>query len=482
MFKRSSATHTYSFTARFALILLIWFITPTISFSEPLGYIARPDRQDIGVFDTMSNTVLESIALNAPVTVVKVHPSGEFAYVGLEEAPMRVLKTLDGKFDEINSTPGDALEVIDIVFDAARSRAYAATIFGEITVIDTENHTIIDQWNAQVAVAELALSTDLGWLIIRSEYAPGLVMIDTTTGERFEPYLASAGNRELRDSFLVNPVKDITIGVDGRLYVLDDYTIAVFSLERLEYEYEYIRFEMNFDGAGSIGDLINDDIGSTEIRSFEVNPTEQIIYLGYDYGVFVPKCFDNSARDGSSPISCYDRHADSSPHVDVTSIDMTNFRSGRNLEEIRDIQLTPDGKTLYVVGRRVVVVVDTATLEVTHNVNIQAGGGSLGKMSLAKPVEGCAPGATSVNGLYAEAYFLDAQSEATDKLKGKIKTLRKKLANDDIIGGRYALKGLINVVTWYSALPPEDARHIKPVDASSLICAAGNLLARLDAY
>jgi len=455
-------------------------------YAEPLGYVNRPDRDDVAIFDTASKSVLAGVPLGSKPYTVKSSPDGSFAYVGLNHAPMMVIKSLDASLHNLgtNQDPKSSSEapvdVTAIAFHPSENMAYAAGQSGSLFVIDTTSHSVVDIWylESSALILELQIDTQNNLLVARDAESKLLGW-------------ELSGGQPVPIPIVLNEILSMKIGPQGQWYFLE-----IDELSRLQVQYNKLEFprpsQFLVNGASNIPiQDISEEAGNFDFPlQFEISLIEKTLFLGFRRGVVALQCFDLASNpetlvDTRNYFNCFDWSMSSNvgAHRQLTAIDLTNLPDQRGLEgEMADLQYNSIHSEIYVIGRRVVAAIDTETLELTKIFKLRAGRGFLGNLSIANNSAPCTSRSNSIASLENQVRSLNTNADSVKLLTGKLKVAKRKIVDGNIISGRYALKAFIDVAVWRSNLPPSDPRHVEPESAADVICAAGNMLSRLDAF
>lgn len=459
-------------------LLLCLFMVSVVSHAEPLGYVARPDRSDLGVVDTLSHTVLGSIPLNAIPYFVEVSPDGQFAYVGLEGDPMVVVNTFDASIAEIDIGKGDSRSIRDVravVFDPDEPIAYLANGMGQVVIIDTLNHQVVDILAAFGDFEQLVLSPDRDFLVGRDRGR--VIVIDIESGSRAETDEIGAIDLAMLGSNLIGVLtrfEYLELGVIKNTHPQSGSILSIYA--RLE-PTQRISVD-NFRGILDADSFLR---SNSEYKQIEFGQTPPTVYLGFEQGVIAIFCPENQADCSLGSLGQRQSIYDIS-EVDLRDLEVSEQR--RDFGGMSDLKLTPDQSQVYAVGRRTLAMIDSVDTTLIEAIAVwpgNRGSGALGNISFGVAVEPCTAEASSIAALRQRVSLLDTDDDSLSLLLGKINTAANKLKNGKVIGGRNNFKAFIDAVVWRSNIAPSDTRHVKPGDASGLICDAANLLARLDA-
>lgn len=477
--------------ATFATRLAAFSLLALQAIAEPLLYIDRPARQDVAIVDARLHRVIGGLPLAQPLRFIAPSPDGSFAYLKMDGEPLKTINTISQAIRELehHDLPPEILfGASNLVFNKSGTLAYVADDEGGIHEIDTHAHavntTVVENFPR---IEKMLLSLDENYLLIRTEEDVVALHIDSGV------WATTHRSR--------SKLRDIAQVRDGTLLVLSDREVY-FTRYGISYNnYEGLIFE---DGEVLALDTIyqTQHANPEQARKIQLNSSSTKLFIGYDHGISALElvcsvsadhnfelikhhgdCFQFDPNLGTSlPVNPLP--PPSGMYLSELPLDQYLQRKNRKtgLEGLTSLVLPPGTGELYALGKRSAAVVNTHDTTLKNAYAIAAGGGSLGSAISTQQVQACTPHATSLHGLISEIKQITTSDDTRSRLLGKANSALNHLQADDLAAARYALKGLINVIVWRSAQAPESADHITPEDASSLSCAAGNLIARIDVY
>lgn len=423
-----------------AITVLFLFaqLTPVLAAAEALIYVARPHRADFVVVDREAETTLLAVPTGEKPSFIVVEPAGRFAYAGGPATDTVVLRTLDNKPNGQVSRGNSAIRsATDVVFHPAAPIAYVATP-DTLYQVDTQSHEVIA--NVSGNFGELVLMADLGILVTLVNGDVGLF-----EASDLSPFAAGS------DNGLPDQVIDMAASEDGFLYLL-----AGPNLYRSALEYQVVQ-----PGMPPLFGRIEQMPISSPMDHLETLDAGRVALAGDDTVILIEYFSCGSGTGGCNPPS-------TPVEVDVS-----------DLEGVSGLRRSADGGEVYAVGRRDLAVIDTASGEYLTRFRVWSGGGTLAGIAVLPTVESCSARSTSLTALSQELRTLDTSSQTIGKLVSQLKKVGTSLAGGDVPTARLDMKNFISSAVWRSNLDPRVANSVAHDEISSVLCGAGNLLARM---
>ncbi len=457
----------FSSIASAALGLLV--VLPTIA--EPLVYIARTHRGDIGLVDPITRGVIGGIPAEGAPSVVKIAPDGTYGYVGYERDQTRVLDTLSGQLIEPDRSWDLPDEIDQILFHPELPLAYMSGESG-VAIVDTNTHQIIDSLPsfARPALLHLDLEQD--------------VLVAINVHGDIEYWWLDSGYHHFSPAS-VPKVSDMVVE-PSRYFLLTEDEILSFSLWRPAHSaseprepaaiafYPEVKLDDLFPATPHLGPALQ----------LELALAKGTIYVGFEGGIKKVECLNSNSTGATNCPGTDGSHGGAGSGVDlvVSTLDLTGGGDERGLEgHMADMIPYNEGRELLVLGNRTGSLVDTATMTLIKELQVRSGTGPLGPADLAPPVASCEAASTSILGFIRAVNALNTGQGSKQKLISQAKAARDALKAGDMNTGRLKLQGLVWRTIERSNLAPGAEQHIAPEDASELVCAVANMIARIDA-
>ncbi|MBN7796118.1 hypothetical protein [Parahaliea mediterranea] len=440
--------------------------------AEPLAYVARPDRVDVGIIDTVSRTIVGGIPADGRPSVVAISPDGTFGYVGMERVPTRILDTLTHTLvDDTRRQSELPVDVRQVVFHPRDPRAFLLSA-DTLWVVDTSQHTVLEGWVNPAPSVGLFIDDELGLLVSLSEYGE-LFAWSLDTGELYPSGRVVNGR-----------IGDVGMGDDGMLYVVVDEDIVRLGWTlriRGERKGERVSvLEPVPGGTVPVAQLVDDaSLG----MPLQVEPARAgtVLYVGLEEGVASVRC-----TEGAEPVNCIEflvRRTRPGAGIEVSRavIPLSASASSRGLEHhMSELLQTRDGKGLFAVGRRMMAAIDAETFELLGDFHVGSGAGYLGDADLGYAVDSCTASSTSLLALARTAAKLETSADSANRMRYRAQAAREALIEGRPEEARLKLQNFMWLAMSRSNLPSNDPDHIDADVAAELLCAAGNLIARIN--
>lgn len=436
------------------------------AWAEPIAYVTRPDRNDLGMIDTVSLTVLGGIPTGGRPLVVAIAPDATFGYVGVKGGSTLILDTLASAVSDGQGRPPELpASVHQVAFHPDAPRAYLLAD-DSLWVLDTNTHTVLDVWLNPSPSLGLFIDIDAGALVSLSD-----------NGDVYAWWLDS-GDVSFLGNLDVGYILDAELGGDGRLYVLTGEELVRVAWYLLNAGAEEPTIALTRVEPLPVDQLFD---GVTLGLPLQVDPSraDSVLYVGFEGGVAAAQC-----EVRGEPRNCF-AGATGGGQATVTRAVIELFESpnSRGLEGyMSDLRQSRDGTRLYAFGRRMMAAIDTETFSLLTDFNVRSGGGYLGMVDLGYAAAACIADSTSLLALARTATTLDTSAESAQKLVYRAKAARTLMIEGQPEEARLKLQRFIGLAVNRSNLNPGDPHYIKADDAARIICAAANLMVRIVAH
>ena len=481
-------------------LLALLLVTPQAAQAEPLGYVLRPDRQDIGVLDSRDDSLFGGLPLSSALgndigrlNFIALNADGRSGLVGATEMGLGRLDLLSGRVDETLDIRGQPLAVgaLSAVFRPGSNIAYVSLFQSGLLEVDTSDGRVE---------------------ILRSFEAPNFLKLFYLPSAYEGVDLEDVDPEDIRRAFL-NPLL-FGLREDGRITAFDLELGREIGNENTDLRAQLARFfevvDLTVEPDGSIWALTAQDALqhlpregldvqgfpifrvpadlSDRADHFALGKGGLSLYLANSSAAFKLECpsdvFGPSDEAVAKPVAPCDSF---NSRLVITEIELGEVTDDGEIlppetnNPIGDLALTPDEASLYVVGRRTIFRIDTEAEELTAGFRMRAGPGNsqLGQIALSETVEPCVPQSTSLLALRNEIDNLTTSNATRGWVRFRADRARSALLDGDVEDARSQLIQVIGRTTSRSNLSAGEANHIPPDEAASVICAAGNILERV---
>ncbi|MGH0028925.1 MAG: hypothetical protein ACQGVC_03980 [Myxococcota bacterium] len=397
--------------------------------AEPLAYLSRPDRSDVALIDLARRVVLGGVPVVDEPRAVAVSPDGRSVWIGNHETRhLTRLRTFDARTTTLPALAG----ATDVVFHDDLDVAYVALDSRDVVEVDAATGA----WLRDLPIPNARELVFLPGAASQSGGTPdqlagltdhAIVFVDLSTGS--SPFSLPIGS---------NPASIGRLG--DRLVVAQGRSV------------ELIR-SIDTGGGASVQtvELAGDAV------ALAADEAAERLYLATSNGRIQPVCASCAPAVAETPI-------------DVSSLDF-----------VSDLALSSDGSELYVVGRRSLGFIDTATSTFEEEIAVRAGGGQLGRIAVADALPPCHPRSTSILAARSEVQDYATSGNTKFRLRARLQDVRQSLLADDPAQAHKDLRSLVGTVDWRAGLDPTHANHLPAADAERLLCAIGHFKTRITA-
>jgi len=431
-------THTIpALLAGLAGLVFLCLLLAHAAAAEPLAWIVRPARGDLGLVDLGVRRTYGAVPLRYPGRTIGVRPDGRLGHVGSGHDTM-TLRLFDGRSELAPQLP-------ESVHAIAYAEALGLTLFAiddRIELYDTASDVRV----GEIRIADVEeMVVDARRQTVYARRYDGIWAADLTQPDRYGRVTDRRAER-------------IRMGGD-QLLVASGGIVELYAVRPMQ-------------SGGSI------------VLALSVPFPRELIDMAVS---------DDGSRlyallEAGSGVEVHDVCIAGQCPLPTNRVVLPDVDGAKQLERSRD------GSELYALARNAVAVIGVPvdyvpdagpkpapppTLEYLARIGVRAGGGSLEQMVIVEPLPGCAPFTTSLLGLHTGIEPIQTSDGTKQNLLSILDEAGASIASDYAQGARNAMRDFISAVLWRSSLGTSNRHRLPEADASELLCATGNVISRI---